>query len=254
MKEKIKNIVYALCATTMVLFMGACENKEKTTQSTTSITHDGPDPKSRYPFAGLNLPINEKRTVFLKNVLKRSNVIAGDFSYYDDPVDAENFENTNVLYHYPFSKEKLIIGKFCAIATGVKFIMSSANHKMDSFSSYPFFIFKRGWEKDFDMNSLPYKGDTVVGNDVWIGYDATIMPGVHIGDGAIIGAKSVVTKNVPAYTIVAGNPAKIIRTRFDEATIQELLTIKWWDWPVEKISRNIAVIMGEDLNKLKNAK
>lgn len=214
----------------------------------------GPDPKMRYPFEDLNIAaIDYKRTVFLKNVIKRPNIIVGDYSYYDDPAGADNFENTNVLYHYDFSPEKLIIGKFCAIATGAKFIMSSANHKMDGFSTFPFFIFRRGWEENFDMKCLPYKGDTVIGNDVWIGYDATIMPGVHVGDGAIIGAKAVVTKNVPPYAIVGGNPAKIIRTRFDEATIAELQNIAWWNWPHDKISRNISAIMGNDLNALRNA-
>jgi virginiamycin A acetyltransferase len=212
----------------------------------------GPDPKMRYPFEGLNISaIDHKRTVFLKNVVNRPNVIVGDYSYYDDPVDAENFENNNVLYHYDFSREKLIIGKFCAIATGAKFIMSSANHKLDGFSTYPFFIFRRGWEENFDMNSLPYKGDTVIGNDVWIGYDATIMPGVHVGDGAIIGAKAVVTKDVPPYAVVGGNPAKILKMRFDDATIAELLNIAWWNWPHEKISENIGIITGCDLEKLK---
>lgn len=214
----------------------------------------GPEPTSRYPFEGSGIEVDCKRTVFLKNVVTRPNVIAGDYSYYDDPAGADDFENKNVLYHYFFSKEKLIIGKFCAIATGAKFIMSSANHKMDGFSTYPFFIFGRGWEKDFDMASLPYKGDTVVGNDVWIGYDATIMPGVTIGDGAIIGAKSVVTKDVPPYTIVGGNPAKIIRARFDDQTIARLREIAWWDWSREKISRNIPIIIDNDLDKLRNAK
>jgi virginiamycin A acetyltransferase len=213
----------------------------------------GPEPSCRYPFEGSGVDVNVKETVFLKNVIKRSNIIVGDYSYYNAP-DAEDFENKNVLYHYPFSKEKLIIGKFCAIATGAKFIMSSANHKMDGFSSFPFFIFKHGWEKGFDMASLPYKGDTVVGNDVWIGYDATIMPGVTIGDGAIIGAKAVVTKNVPPYTIVGGNPAKVIRARFDGKTVAELQAIAWWNWSREKISRNIPAIIGADLNVLKNAR
>jgi len=215
------------------------------------VSMSGPNSNTMYPFVGLNLLTNEKRTVFLKNIITRPNISIGDFSYYDDPEGAEHFEDTNVLYHYSFSKEKLIIGKFCAIATRAKFIMSSANHKLSGFSTYPFFIFKRGWEEGFDFASLPYKGDTVVGNDVWIGYDATIMPGVHIGDGAIIASKSVVTKNVAPYTIVGGNPAKAIRTRFDEATIKELLAIAWWDWPIEKISRNIGIITGTDIETLK---
>ena len=219
----------------------------------------GPEPTNRYPFEGLDLAeIDHKGTVFLKNVVERSNIIVGDYSYYSDhfsnPVCAEDLENTNVLYHRSASKEKLIIGNFCAIAAGAKFIMSGANHKFDGFSSYPFFIFKRGWEKDFDMASLPYKGDTVVGNDVWIGYDATIMPGVHIGDGAIIGAKALVTKSVPPYAIVGGNPANIIRMRFDEKTVAELQAIAWWNWSREKISRNIPAIIGTDLDKLRNAR
>lgn len=213
----------------------------------------GPEPTSRYPFYGSGVTVDYKRMVFLKNVITRPNIIVGDYSYYDDEVGAENFENKCVLYHYPFSREKLIIGKFCAIATGAKFIMSSANHKMDGFSSFPFFIFRQGWEKDFDFASLPYKGDTVVGNDVWIGYDATIMPGVTIGNGAIIGAKAVVTKDVPPYTVVGGNPAKILKTRFDEKTIAELQDIAWWDWSREKISRNIPAIIGNDLDKLRSA-
>lgn len=213
----------------------------------------GPEPTSRYPFYGSGVTVDYKRTVFLKNVVTRPNVIIGDYSYYDDEMGAEYFENKNVLYHYPFSQEKLIIGKFCAIATGAKFIMSSANHKMDGFSAFPFFIFKQGWEKDFDITSLPYKGDTVVGNDVWIGYDATIMPGVTIGDGAIIGAKAVVTKDVPPYSVVGGNPAKILKTRFDEQTVAKLREIAWWDWSREKISQNIQAITGSDLDKLMNA-
>ena len=161
----------------------------------------------------------------------------------------ENFEK-NVLYLYPFSKEKLIIGKFCAIATGVEVIMSGANHKMDGFSTFPFPIFKNGWEDSFDFSNLPSKGDTIIGNDVWIGYKATIMPGITIGDGAIIAARSVVSKDVEPYSIVGGNPADLIRKRFDEKVIADLLKIAWWNWPVEKISRNILAILGNDVVKL----
>lgn len=215
--------------------------------------NSGPDPKSRYPFELSGVPVDGKRTVFIKNVISRPNIIAGDFSYYDDAVSAIDFENKCVLYHYWFSPEKLIIGKFCAFATGAKFIMSSANHKMDGFSTYPFYIFRQGWEKDFDITCLHNKGDTVVGNDVWIGYDATIMPGVHIGDGAIIGSKAVVTKDVPPYAVVGGNPAKVIKMRFDEKIVAELQAIAWWNWPIEKITRNIQAIMGSDLERLKNS-
>jgi len=212
----------------------------------------GPDSKCKYPFKGLGYE-NEKDTVFLKNVVKRSNVIVGDFSYFHD-TNSVDFENNNVLYHYSFSKEKLIIGKFCALAEGAKFIMNTMFHSLKGFSSYPFSLFQRGWEKNFDPASLPDRGDTVVGNDVWIGYDATILSGKKIGDGAIIGAKSVVTKDVPPYAIVGGNPAKIIRMRFDENIVKELLEIAWWNWPIEKISRNISAIIGADLQKLKDAK
>jgi virginiamycin A acetyltransferase len=159
-----------------------------------------------------------------------------------------------VPYLYSFSKEKLIIGKFCAIATDVKFITSSANHKLDGFSTYPFAIMGHGWEKDYDLTKLHNKGDTIIGNDVWFGYDSTIMPAVKIGDGAIIGSKAVVTKDVPPYAIVAGNPARIVKKRFSDETINELLKIKWWDWPKEKISRNIKAIVGADLKLLKQAK
>lgn len=218
----------------------------------------GPLPTTTYPFEGLGIPnLDHRGTVFLKNVIKRHNIIVGDYSYYSDhfnnPICAENFENTNVLYHYDFSQDKLIIGKFCGIAAGATFIMNNANHKFDGFSSYPFFIFRRGWEENFAMESLPYKGDTVVGNDVWIGYGATIMPGVTIGNGAIIATKSVVTKDVPAYAIVGGNPAQIIRLRFDDKTIETLQKIAWWDWPYEKISRNIPAIIGADLQALQCA-
>ena len=231
----------------------SCCNKNKNTSILTRLTSKTikPHPHARYPLQEFGIPMNDaKRIVFIKNVVTRTNIIAGDFSYYDDPAYADDFETKNVLYHYSFSKEKLIIGKFCAFATGVKFIMGSANHKMDGFSTYPFFVF---FGTKFDPAHVPYKGDTVIGNDVWIGYDATVMPGIHIGDGAIVGAKAVVTKNVPPYTIVGGNPAKIIRTRFDEKTIQELQKIAWWDWSIEKITKNISAITGCNIDALKEA-
>ena len=214
----------------------------------------GPDPKMKYPCEGLPYESEIiKRCVFLKHFISRPNIEVGDFTYYDDPDGPETFEKENVLYHFHFSKEKLIIGKFCAIATKTKFIMSSANHKYDGFSSYPFTVFRHGWEKQMDSSLFPSKGDTIVGNDVWFGYNSTIMPGLTIGDGSIIAAKAVVTKDVPPYTIVGGNPAKIIRRRFDEKTINELMKIKWWNWDREKITKNIKYIIGTDLEKLKKA-
>ncbi|NGX49304.1 MAG: Streptogramin A acetyltransferase [Candidatus Anoxychlamydiales bacterium] len=208
----------------------------------------GPDPNYPYPFENL------KRTVFLKNVITKKNIQVGDFTYFDDPNGGDDFENKNVLYHYPFSKEKLIIGKFCAVATNVQFIMAGANHKIDGFSTYPFGIFAQGWEKEMDITKIASKGDTICGNDIWFGYGSTIMPGVKISNGAIIASNSVVTKDVEPYTIIGGNPAKVIRKRFDDATIHDLLKIKWWDWHIDKISRNIKYIIATDLDKLKNAK
>jgi len=189
---------------------------------------------------------------FIKNTVVNPNIIIGDYTYYDDPEDSENFER-NVLYHYPFIGDKLIIGKFCAIAVGIKFIMNGANHKMSGFSTYPFQIFGNGWEQVMpQMIELPLKGDTVIGNDVWIGYESTIMPGVKIGDGAIVAAKSVVVSDVPAYTIVGGNPAKLIKQRFSTGAIAALLEIAWWNWSIEKISRNLVPIVSADIDALRS--
>lgn len=190
---------------------------------------------------------------YLKNFITHENIIVGDYTYYDDPDGVENFEK-NVLYHFPFIGDKLIIGKFCAIARDVRFIMNGANHKIDAFSTYPFFIFGNGWEKAAPKEGeLPFKGDTIIANDVWIGYDTTIMPGVKIGNGAIIAAKSVVTGDVPDYCIVGGNPAKIIRHRFDEETIKRLLKVQWWDWSAEKITQNLEAITHADILALEQA-
>ena len=209
------------------------------------MTEIGPDPNRAYPIA------NQRRVCFLKNLIKSPKIIVGDYSYYDDPIEPENFER-NVLYHY--GSEKLIIGKFCAIATNVKFIMNGANHKLDGISTYPFPIFSNGWEIAMNLLiELPSKGDTIIGNDVWIGYESVIMPGVKIGDGAIIAAKSVVVKNIPAYTVVGGNPAGLIKQRFSDAEVAQLLAIRWWDWEIEKISRNINLIMQSDIKALSNA-
>src|SRR5690606_28719524 len=169
---------------------------------------------------------------FIRNTVRSPNIVIGEYTYYDDPDDSENFER-NVLYHFPFIGDKLIIGKFCAIARGVRFIMNGANHKMSGISTYPFQIFGGGWEQHMPaMEEFPYKGDTVVGNDVWIGFEALIMPGVKIGNGAIIAARSVVVNDVPPYTIIGGNPARVIRERFSPETANELEAIAWWNWPV----------------------
>lgn len=190
---------------------------------------------------------------FIKNTVTNPHIIIGDYTYYDDPEDSENFER-NVLYHFPFVGDRLIIGKFCALARGVKFIMNGANHLINGFSTYPFGIFGNGWENAIPQaNELPHKGDTVIGNDVWIGYEAVIMPGVKVGDGAIVAAKSVVTKNVPPYTIVGGNPATVIRQRFEDAVVQTLLEIAWWDWDREKITRNIGHIVQADIEALQKS-
>jgi virginiamycin A acetyltransferase len=202
-----------------------------------------PNPNTLYPIEGVT------RTVYLKNIISNPQIIVGDYTYYDDPEDVYNFEK-NVLYLFDFMGDKLIIGKFCQIATGVRFIMNGSNHAMSGFSTYPFKVFGQSWAEKDPMQVVS-KGDTVIGNDVWIGNGATIMQGVKIGDGAIIGTNSLVTKDVPAYTIVGGNPAKEIRKRFDEETIRLLLAVKWWDWDVQKITDNLEAITSGKIDELK---
>lgn len=197
-----------------------------------------PDKNKTFP-----LPYYD-RLCFLKNIIKNPNIIVGDYTYYDDFEDVHNFEK-NVKYHFNFVGDKLIIGKFCQIASGVTFIMNGANHLQDSVSTFPFAIFGEDWKDAMEGKSYPTKGDIEIGNDVWIGFDATIMPGVKIGDGAIIGSKSVVAKDVEPYSIVGGNPAKLIRKRFSEQRIEELLEMQWWDWPVEKITANLGKLTGK---------
>jgi virginiamycin A acetyltransferase len=206
----------------------------------------GADPKDKHPMKGF------PQICFIQNTVSNPNIIIGDYTYYDDPEDSENFER-NVLYHFPFIGDRLIIGKFCALARGIKFIMNGANHKLDGFSTYPFQIFGNGWEKlTPQTGELPYKGDTTIGNDVWIGYKAVMMPGVQVGDRAIIAAKSVVVGDVLPYTIVGGNPAKRIRQRFEDDAIQALLEVAWWSWDIEKITRNLKQIVAADLEALMN--
>ncbi len=204
----------------------------------------GANPEEKHPMPGF------PQICFIKNTVTHPKIIVGDYTYYDDPEDSENFER-NVLYHYSFSKDKLIIGKFCALARNLKFIMNGANHQISGFSTYPFYIFGNGWEKVTPQDhELPFKGDTLVGNDVWIGYESIIMPGVTIGDGAIIAAKSVVVNNVPPYSIVGGNPAKIIKQRFTTETIKTLQEIAWWNWDINKISANLEYITSADIDTL----
>lgn len=205
----------------------------------------GPNPNAIYPNEAI------KSVCFIKNTITRPNIIVGEYSYYDDVNGAEKFEE-HVTHHYEFIGDKLIIGKFCAIAKGVEFVMNGANHRMKNVTTYPFNIMGGGWEKCTPaLSDLPYKGDTVIENDVWIGQNVTIMPGVHIGNGAIIAANSVVTKAVPAYHIAGGNPCKIIRKRFNDELIAYLQKIKWWNWSPEKIFENLETLCSGDLQKIK---
>lgn len=205
----------------------------------------GPNPNAIYPNEAI------KSVCFIKNTITRPNIIVGEYSYYDDANGAEKFEE-HVTHHYEFIGDKLIIGKFCAIAKGVEFVMNGANHRMKNVTTYPFNIMGGGWEKCTPaLSDLPYKGDTVIENDVWIGQNVTIMPGVHIGNGAIIAANSVVTKAVPAYHIAGGNPCKIIRKRFNDELIAYLQKIKWWNWSPEKIFENLETLCSGDLQKIK---
>ena len=191
-----------------------------------------PDPNTVFPLA------NYDKLCFLKNYINNPNIEVGDYTYYDDFEAVSNFEK-NVKYHFDFIGDKLIIGKFCMIASDATFIMNGGNHLTEATSAYPFAIFGGAWQHAMGGKSYPTKGDTVIGNDVWIGHNATIMPGVTIGDGAIIATKAVVAKNVEPYTIVGGNPAKPIKKRFSEDTISKLLELKWWDWDIEKITQHV---------------
>ena len=205
----------------------------------------GPDPNAVFPNPSI------KSVCYIKNVVTRPNIEVGEYTYYDDIDGAERFEE-RVTHHYPFIGDKLVIGKFCAIGRGVEFVMNGANHRMCSVSTYPFNIMGEGWEKCTPrLDDLPLKGDTVVGNDVWFGQNVTVMPGVHIGDGAIIAANSVVASDIPPYCVAGGNPCRIIRKRFDDELIAYLLDLKWWDWPPEKIMRNLEKLCNGDLHEIR---
>lgn len=199
-----------------------------------------PNPNTIFPLPNINT------LTFVKPTIKNPNIVVGDFTYFADT----DFEK-HVTHHYDFIGDKLIIGKFCQIGAGVEFVMNGANHQMNAVSTYPFYIFG-SWDQSVpSKEDLPFKGDTVVGNDVWIGQNSTILPGVHISDGAIIGLNSVVTRDVPPYTIVAGNPAKTVRKRFDDELIDLLLKLKWWDKSVEEINALIPLLSCSDLAKVK---
>lgn len=199
-----------------------------------------PDPNTIYPIKGYD------KEIYVKPTIKSKNIIVGDFTYIADC----EFES-HVTHHYEWIGDKLIIGKFCQIASGVEFVMNGANHQMSSVSTFPFYTLE-GWNMDApDMGDMPIKGDTVIGNDVWIGQNAVILPGVHIGDGAIIGANAVVGCDVEPYTIVVGNPAKVLRKRFDDELIELMLNFKWWDKSIEEIDNLIPILASSDLNYVK---
>ncbi len=203
---------------------------------------NGPSPDTRHPIPGVT------RTGFLRPFITRPNIIVGDYTYYDDPRGPEHFEE-HVLYHFEFTGDQLVIGRYSSIAAEVRFIMNGGNHPITWLTTYPFPVFGNGWETPAPP-AWPSRGDTVVGSDVWIGYGATIMPGVRIGDGAIVATGSVVTKDVPPYAIVGGNPAVLIRHRFDEATIARLLALRWWDWDPATVTRNVPALCSADLDAL----
>ncbi|MFA9424205.1 MAG: CatB-related O-acetyltransferase [Sedimentibacter sp.] len=205
------------------------------------------DSKKVYPRTG------DTETVYLKPTITKPNIIVGDYTMYNDFVnDPTKFEKNNVIYHYPINNDKLIIGKYCSIACGAKFMFTSGNHNRTSLSTYPFPIFYEEWELNGTdiTEAWDNNGDIAIGNDVWIGYEAVIMQGVHIADGAIIGTRAVVTKDVPPYTIVGGVPAKEIRKRFSEEVIEKLIKLQWWNWDDEKIQKNLINIIKGNVNLL----
>ena len=199
-----------------------------------------PNPDVIHPIAGYD------KEIYVKPTIKNPSIIVGDFTYIAD----SDFES-HVTHFYPWSRDNLIIGKFCQIAAGVEFVMNDANHKMNAVTTFPFYTLE-GWEMNTpDPSEMPFKGNTVIGNDVWIGQNAVILPGVHVGDGAIIGANSVVGSDVAPYTIVIGNPAKVLRKRFDDELIGLLLKFKWWDKSIEEINALIPILTSSDLEKVR---
>ena len=207
-----------------------------------------PDPNTVFP--------NEYHTsCFIKNVVKAPNISIGDYTYYDDAEDPAGFEKNNVLFNYPEFGDRLIIGKFCAIASGVRFIMGPANHRIRSVTTYPFHVFGGAWAERTPphMDQLPRKGDTVIGNDVWIGRESVILPGVKIGDGAIVAACSVVSGDIPPYAVFGGNPARLVKMRFDQELIGLLLRFRWWDLDGEELAELLPLLCDPDLEKVRRA-
>jgi virginiamycin A acetyltransferase len=204
----------------------------------------------KVPNKDIKFPLeNYEKLCFLKNIITNPNIIIGEYTYYDDFENVNNFVK-NVKYHFDFIGDKLIIGKFCMIASDVKFIMNGANHLTKSISSFPFAIFGEDWKDAMNGKTYPNKGNTEIGNDVWIGYNATIMPGIKIGDGAIIASNSIVAKDVDPYSIVGGNPAQEIKKRFSQDQIEKLLEIKWWNWSIEKITKNLQNLTSGSVEEL----
>ena len=206
-----------------------------------------PDPNARHPIPGW------KGTAYLKAIVTNPLIEVGDFSYYDDSRGPEHFEARCVRYHFDFIGDRLIIGKFVALAQGVQFIMNGANHPMTGLSTYPLSTFGFAPQTGYVTEGDPSRGDTVIGNDVWIGREAVILPGITVGDGAIIGARAVVSRDVPPYAVVVGNPGRVVRRRFTDDEITKLSVIRWWDWPVEKIARHATLIQGRDIDALARA-
>jgi len=202
----------------------------------------GPSPDTRHPIR------DAERLGYLKNFITRPNIEVGDYTYYDDPQGVERFES-NVLYHFDFVGDRLIIGRFCSIAAETRFIMNGGNHPTDWMTTYPFPVFGEGWEAA-TPDAWPNRGDTVVGHDVWFGYGVTVMPGISIGNGAIIATASVVTQDVEPFAIIGGNPATHIRYRFDEATREALQKLAWWNWDADRITRHVQAICSGDVEAL----
>ena len=208
---------------------------------------------SKIPDPNRVFPNEYKTSCFIKNVITAPNITVGDYTYYDDAADPAGFEQNNVLFNYPEFGDSLVIGKFCQIASGTKFIMGSANHRLCSVTTYPFNVFGGAWTENTPphMDQLPRKGDIIIGNDVWIGRESVIMPGIKVGDGAIIAAYSVVAKDIPAYTVYGGNPARFIKARFDDELTDMLLRFRWWDLAPEQLVDILPLLCDPDLAKVK---